>query len=311
MAANGDGVNPARDDLTEVAWKNVDFLVHHRCLTRDNVLEYFKQSDFYSSESINEILFMQTRWSTVQSDQLDAKKLLGFYYDILDYVDDPPLWTIGKWIRTDENKTDLVAVYYITDNVIYQAPDLHTLIANRVSSTLSMITEAFQNVIPESTHDPARGHLWKQDVDLIEQMIASSASTSAAPAPTDTADADVTGAPNGTVADTSTSDDNDDDDDNVMGIHDRNIMRDELIASYRYLDSVITTGWADVLSDASNGPLREGAIGRSSSRLGSVAGDTTPLHRNDNVRKTAARVGSPTPSQASASNGGDKRRRIV
>ncbi|TPX32685.1 hypothetical protein SmJEL517_g04227 [Synchytrium microbalum] len=273
------------DDLTDVSFINPNFLKYYGQLTHDNVLAYFAESQFYSRDSINENIVMQTRYNPLEASQLNVKALTGTVYDILDHVADVGLWVIGKWNRVNETTDDLVAVYYIVDNTIYQAPDIHTLIANRVSSSLQALSECFSSILPESAFIPSRGHMWNSDVEILEKLGKANTTSNNKPSLEEEA---------GAIESLATEDE--DDDPTVAAIHNPHLMHDELVASQHLLDSIVLHG----------GLLETSSVvgARGTSRLASLA----PSARRNTPPVRSSNVSSPAPSMASASSTDRKRK---
>lgn len=60
-----------------------------------------------------------------------------------------------------------MAIYYIIDGTIYQAPDLFLLISNRLLTSLHFVSKAFSLLRRESRFHPSRGYAWRHEEERI------------------------------------------------------------------------------------------------------------------------------------------------
>lgn len=60
-----------------------------------------------------------------------SRRMQGVEYGIWRAMP-PTLWVIVKRRRVSPEKTDILAAYYLLNGSIYLAPNLHTLLTNRV-----------------------------------------------------------------------------------------------------------------------------------------------------------------------------------
>ncbi|KAI8610852.1 MED6 mediator sub complex component-domain-containing protein [Chytriomyces sp. MP71] len=159
------------DDLLSVSFKDTAFLEQARVfgLHPANALDYFKQSpQFYDKSSINGILDMQARHNSLQATELDHRQLTGVWYelDMSSYSMSPSLFVVRKYLQHSPEKRDLVAVYYIAEGTIYQAPDMHTLLSNRLLTSLHQVKTAFAAVSVDARFQPARPYHWGYEEDM-------------------------------------------------------------------------------------------------------------------------------------------------
>ncbi|CAI2174054.1 193_t:CDS:2 [Funneliformis geosporum] len=144
-------------------------LTHHEGLTSENALEYFAESPFWDPQSNNEILKMQTKFNTLNSlpDQrppLDITKMIGVEF-VIEQANPPSFFLIKKWKRISETEAIPLATYYIIRGIIYQAPDLHTLIGRRIYASLYHLHNVFNNIHEHVNFHPATGYTWKSNED--------------------------------------------------------------------------------------------------------------------------------------------------
>ncbi|KAJ3328089.1 Mediator of RNA polymerase II transcription subunit 6 [Blyttiomyces sp. JEL0837] len=162
------GVGPFEEDLTTVSFKDTTFLQLFG-LHEHNALQYFALSpQFYDKNSINERIAMQTRFNQLEAAQLDFRAMTGIEYSLGYFTYQPSLFVINKHYRHSPTKTDLLAVYYIVEGSIYQAPDLFSLISNRLLTSIHHVSTAFSNISNEARFDPSSGYRWSFE----EQQIA-------------------------------------------------------------------------------------------------------------------------------------------
>ena len=103
-------------------------------LTVQTVMHYFALSPFYDRSCNNEKIKMQR----LELDRL--KTLRGIEYETLPSPPPQPnvasLFLIRKNRRLSPNQVKPLAVYYILDGTIYQAPNLHAMLTSRLVNVL-------------------------------------------------------------------------------------------------------------------------------------------------------------------------------
>lgn len=96
-------------------------------LTENSAMEYFSLSPFYDHTCTNEGL----RAQGMRMDDGEAlKERTGMEYVVM-AAKPPHLFAIAKRKRTSPHKTNIVAMYYILDGNVYQAPTLRDVISSR------------------------------------------------------------------------------------------------------------------------------------------------------------------------------------
>eukprot|EP00850_Spirogloea_muscicola_P003556 SM000014S00344 [mRNA] locus=s14:822480:823949:+ [translate_table: standard] len=101
--------------------------------------DYFARSPFYDAACANERL-RQRGAHPLDAAQLAA--LTGVEYTMAEAAE-PHLFVLRKQRREAPDKATLLAVYYILDGSVYQAPSLHAVIGARTSRALNHIRQAF------------------------------------------------------------------------------------------------------------------------------------------------------------------------
>ncbi|XP_022189819.1 mediator of RNA polymerase II transcription subunit 6 isoform X1 [Nilaparvata lugens] len=124
-------------------------------LNTSNVMEYFSErsNPFYDRTCNNEIVKMQR----LSLDQLN--NMTGLEYILL-HVQEPILYVIRKQHRHTVNHTIALADYYIIAGVIYQAPDLASILNSRLLSTIHHLQSAFEESMSYSKYHPSKGYSW-------------------------------------------------------------------------------------------------------------------------------------------------------
>ncbi|KAI8920550.1 MED6 mediator sub complex component-domain-containing protein [Entophlyctis helioformis] len=161
--------DPTDDDLTGVSFKDTAFLQAYG-LNEFNVLDYFALSQFYDNSCLNEQLKMQARFNELQAHQLDRRQMRGLEFDLWYYTHIPSLYVIRKQTRHSPTKTELIAVYYIIEGTIYQAPSLYQLLSNRVRTSLYFAQQALETGRKEYRYHPIRGYRWSDEADLFDHL---------------------------------------------------------------------------------------------------------------------------------------------
>ncbi|KAL9952698.1 hypothetical protein ACROYT_G039990 [Oculina patagonica] len=125
-------------------------------LNPGNVLEYFSQrtNPFYDRTCNNEVVKMQ------RLDPSTLQTMTGIEYEVL-HVQDPILYVIRKQHRISPTQVTPLADYYMLAGVVYQAPDLCSVINSRMLSALHHIQAAFNEASSYSRYHPSKGYWWE------------------------------------------------------------------------------------------------------------------------------------------------------
>ncbi|XP_035232238.1 mediator of RNA polymerase II transcription subunit 6-like [Stegodyphus dumicola] len=107
-------------------------------LNTNNVMEYFSErtNPFYDRTCNNENLKMQRLGPEHLSN------MTGLEYCLL-HVQEPILYVIRKQHRISPNQVTPIADYYILAGVVYQAPDLASVIGSRMLTMVHHLQSAF------------------------------------------------------------------------------------------------------------------------------------------------------------------------
>uniref|UniRef100_A0A3P8YZ15 Mediator of RNA polymerase II transcription subunit 6 n=1 Tax=Esox lucius TaxID=8010 RepID=A0A3P8YZ15_ESOLU len=124
-------------------------------LNPGNVLEYFSErsNPFYDRSCNNEVVKMQ-RLSMEHLNQI-----VGVEYILL-HAQEPILYIIRKQQRQSPTQVIPISDYYIIAGVVYQAPDLGSVIGSRVLSAVHGIQSAFDEAMSYCRYHPSKGYWW-------------------------------------------------------------------------------------------------------------------------------------------------------
>ncbi|KAK7058323.1 Mediator of RNA polymerase II transcription subunit 6 [Paramarasmius palmivorus] len=131
-------------------------------LTTENVFEYFTTSMFYDKQSNNQVLRMQTMHTgmPVVNEAEELKRFTGVEFALV-HSQPPSLFIIHKRERLSPEEVKPLAAYFIMNNRIYQAPDVYTVLSNRLLTSLYSIQtslEVLRSHRPDYT--PRTGFVW-------------------------------------------------------------------------------------------------------------------------------------------------------
>ncbi|RIA89123.1 MED6 mediator sub complex component-domain-containing protein [Glomus cerebriforme] len=149
-----------------VSFRDPEWLLSHpEGLTLENVLDYFAESPFWDSQSNNEVLKMQTKFNfSTDHRPLDITKMTGIEFYVAQ-ADPPSFFLVQKRRRISEYDAIPLATYYIIRGIVYQAPDLYTIIGSRIYTSLYHLHNVCNNIREHVNFHPATGYTWKSDKD--------------------------------------------------------------------------------------------------------------------------------------------------
>ncbi|KAF8736736.1 hypothetical protein AX14_014059 [Amanita brunnescens Koide BX004] len=131
-------------------------------LTTENVFEYFATSMFYDKQSNNQVLRMQTMHTgqSIANEAEELKRFTGIEFSLA-HSQPPSFFVIQKRERLSPDEVIPLASYFIMNNRIYQAPDLYTVLSNRLLTSLHSLQaslDTLRKYRPEYT--PRTGFAW-------------------------------------------------------------------------------------------------------------------------------------------------------
>ncbi|CAL8283737.1 unnamed protein product [Lota lota] len=145
-----------RDNLLGISWVDSGWVP---ILNPGNVLDYFSErsNPFYDRTCNNEVVKMQRL--TLEH----LNQMVGVEYILL-HAQEPILYIIRKQQRQAPTQGGAVTVpladYYIIAGVVYQAPDLGSVIGSRVLSAVHGIQSAFDEAMSYCRYHPSKGYWW-------------------------------------------------------------------------------------------------------------------------------------------------------
>ncbi|XP_006884790.1 PREDICTED: mediator of RNA polymerase II transcription subunit 6 isoform X1 [Elephantulus edwardii] len=150
-----------RDNLLGISWVDSAWIP---ILNSSSVLDYFSErsNPFYDRTCNNEVVKMQRL--TLEH----LNQMVGVEYILL-HAQEPILFIIRKQQRQSPTQVIPLADYYIIAGVIYQAPDLGSVINSRVVIFLSVfskltavhgIQSAFDEAMSYCRYHPSKGYWW-------------------------------------------------------------------------------------------------------------------------------------------------------
>lgn len=154
---------PSVSSLLSTAFKAPEFIAYVGTLTERLVIDYFAQSPFYDRQCTNQVLRMQNiaaggdplgRWAPHEEEE-QLKAFEGTEYVVVAGPGLPPfgaaaktemveagttssagspnkVFVIHRRERTSPTETIVTGAYYVLNDTIMQAPDLQTILGNRL-----------------------------------------------------------------------------------------------------------------------------------------------------------------------------------
>lgn len=142
------------EDLTGVMWHDKNWLSFFP-LNKDNVLEYFSHSQFYDERCNNQQIKLQ------MLDNKLLESMAGIEYQVT--CDVPPgLFVITKFLRSlSPASLEPLAMYYVLDGDVYQAPSVHAILSSRILQSLHHLRKAFETMQNASVVSVQGKHWWE------------------------------------------------------------------------------------------------------------------------------------------------------
>nr|CAG4646590.1 EOG090X0E0D [Macrothrix elegans] len=143
----------SKDNLLWISWHDSAWIPN---LNPSNVMDYFQSSTnpFYDRTCNNEIVKMQR----LNIEHLN--NMTGTEYMLL-HVQEPILYVIRKQHRHSATHVTPQADFYIIAGVVYQAPDLGSVINSRILTTVNHLQGAFDESRLYSRYHPSKGYWWE------------------------------------------------------------------------------------------------------------------------------------------------------
>ena len=74
---------------------------------------------------------------------------------------EPILYIVRKQQRHSPTQVTPISDYYIVAGIVYQAPDLGSVVNSRLLSTVTHLQSAFEEARSYSKYHPSKGHCWQ------------------------------------------------------------------------------------------------------------------------------------------------------
>nr|NP_001298753.1 mediator of RNA polymerase II transcription subunit 6 [Papilio xuthus]BAM19570.1 mediator complex subunit 6 [Papilio xuthus] len=152
MPARIGGMHIANENPLGLSWHDSAWIP---LLTPSNIMDYFseKSNPFFDRTCNNEVVKMQR----LSMDQL--QNMTGLEYILL-HVQDPILYVIRKQQRHSPQHVIPLADYYIIAGIVYQAPDLASVLNSRLLSAVHHLQCSFEETMMYSKYHPSKGYWW-------------------------------------------------------------------------------------------------------------------------------------------------------
>lgn len=108
-------------------------------LTLETALIYFSKSPFYDKTCNNEILHMQSQFSSIKPSQLNMLIGIEYQVELMNSV-----LVINKIFRESQNVTRLLECYYIVYGTIYKAPTLSEIYNTRLYNAMEFLDKGIE-----------------------------------------------------------------------------------------------------------------------------------------------------------------------
>ncbi|PWN30720.1 SNase-domain-containing protein [Jaminaea rosea] len=149
---------PARSSLLPTYWRDPEYL-RSVPLTSRTALDYFSLSHFFDQESTNQVLRMQNianpqaqmpgMGKSARQQEEELKRFQGIEFVLVHSREptgkeavekgDESLYVVQKRRRTSPTQTAVLETYYILNGNVHVAPDLETVLQNRLVTALDSL----------------------------------------------------------------------------------------------------------------------------------------------------------------------------
>ncbi|KAJ7693699.1 MED6 mediator sub complex component-domain-containing protein [Mycena rosella] len=131
-------------------------------LTTENVFDYFTTSMFYDKQSNNQVLRMQTMHTgaAIANEAEELRRFTGVEFAVV-HAQPPSMFVIHKRERMSPDDVRPLSAYFIMNNRIYQAPDVYTVLSNRLLTSLCSLQSSL-DILRSRRPDyiPRTGFVW-------------------------------------------------------------------------------------------------------------------------------------------------------
>ncbi|KAK4046519.1 Mediator of RNA polymerase II transcription subunit 6 [Microbotryomycetes sp. JL221] len=167
-------------NLSHIQWRAAEWLLAFGPLTPTTVMDYFVMSPFFDRTSNNATLRMQMQFSRGGMDGVDEdselRRFVGTEYAVV-HAAPPSLFIIHKRDRKSPNEVTPIAAYYVLNDSVYQAPSLHSVVNERIFSSLYALSTSLDLLKAHKPRwTPETQYAWQVRPPL-ESDVATSAAT--------------------------------------------------------------------------------------------------------------------------------------
>lgn len=136
-------------------------------LNANTVLDYFtdKFNPFYEHTCNNEMIRMRgMTFKNPEELYQQLRKMVGIEY-IHVHTFEPILHIVRKQRRISPTQEIPLANYYIIAGVIYQAPDLMSIVQTRLTTSIHYLQSAFDEIFSHARFHPSTDYYWDFSAD--------------------------------------------------------------------------------------------------------------------------------------------------
>lgn len=171
-------MDAGKENPLVLSWHDTAWLP---ALDPTNVMDYFSErsNPFYDRTCNNEIVKMQR----LSPDQLTH--MTGLEYVLL-HAQDPILYVVRKQHRHSPTQVTPLADYYVLAGVVYQAPDLGSVLNSRLLGAAHSLQGALHEAMGYSKYHPSRGYWWQFKDTPAATPATTAPATSSSSAPSNT-----------------------------------------------------------------------------------------------------------------------------
>jgi len=119
--------------------------LQYNVLTNDSVLGYFSFSQFYDRKCNNEVLKMQTAYSTLSDIDGYLKRMVGTQYHV-HRAEEPHFFVIKRCERFSPDKITVHEYFYILHGTVYQAPTEKEVSRTRYTNIMFLLMGTLDNL---------------------------------------------------------------------------------------------------------------------------------------------------------------------
>jgi mediator of RNA polymerase II transcription subunit 6 len=84
--------------------------------------------------------------------------MIGYEYQL--FLSKPPLYVVRKVKRTSAKDVTPLSYYYVLHGVVYQAPDLMSVLSSRLQTASHYLSESLDMSFAHYRYNPAKGYFW-------------------------------------------------------------------------------------------------------------------------------------------------------